>query len=60
MAQQRSVYWQLLPFLKPQWPLFGWSFVCIVGYVLATVMLPYLAGQVTYYISQGQVPNIAR
>ena len=60
MAQQRSVYWQLLPFLKPQWPLFGWSFVCIVGYVLATVMLPYLAGQVTYYISQGQVSNIAR
>ncbi|MEA5463990.1 ABC transporter ATP-binding protein [Leptothoe sp. PORK10 BA2] len=58
--QQRSVYWQLLPFLKPQWPLFGWSFVCIVGYVLATVMLPYLAGQVTYYISQGQVSNIAR
>lgn len=58
--QQRSVYWQLLPFLKPQWPLFCWSFVCIVGYVLATVMLPYLAGQVTYYISQGQVSNIAR
>ena len=25
--QQRSVYWQLLPFLKPQWPLFGWAFV---------------------------------
>ncbi len=61
MAQrQRSVYWQLLPFLKPQWSLFGWSFVFIVGYVLATVMLPYLAGQVTYYISQGQVSNIAR
>lgn len=58
--QQRSVYWQLLPFLKPQWPLFGWSFVCIVGYVLATIMLPYLAGQVTYFISQGQVVNIAR
>lgn len=58
--RQRSVYWQLLPFLKPQWPLFTWSFACIVGYVLATVMLPYLAGQVTYYISQGQVSNIAR
>ena len=61
MAQrQRSVYWQLLPFLKPQWPLFGWSFVFIIGYVLATVLLPYLAGQVTYFISQGQVSNIAR
>ena len=58
--RQRSVYWQLLPFLKPQWPLFSWSFVCIVGYVLATVALPYLAGQVTYFISQGQVSNIAR
>ncbi|MBT9316552.1 ABC transporter ATP-binding protein [Leptothoe spongobia] len=58
--KQRSVYWQLLPFLQPQWPLFAWSFVCIVGYVLATVMLPYLAGQVTYFISQGQVPHIAR
>ena len=58
--RQRSVYWQLLPFLKPQWPLFSWSFACIVGYVLATVALPYLAGQVTYFISQGQVSNIAR
>ncbi|MEM1251383.1 MAG: ABC transporter ATP-binding protein [Cyanobacteria bacterium P01_H01_bin.21] len=58
--QQRSVYWQLLPFLKPQWPLFGWSFVFIVCYVLTTITLPYLAGQVTYYISQGQVSNIAR
>ena len=61
MAQrQRSVYWQLLPFLKPQWPLLGWSCVFIIGYVLATVLLPYLAGQVTYFISQGQVSNIAR
>lgn len=59
-SQKRSVYWQLLPFLQPQWPLFGWSFLCIVGYVLATIMLPYLAGQVTYFISQGQVSNIAK
>ncbi len=61
MAQrQRSVYWQMLPFLKPQWPLFGWSFLFIVCYVLTTITLPYLAGQVTYYISQGQVSNIAK
>ncbi|MEO0351887.1 MAG: ABC transporter ATP-binding protein [Cyanobacteria bacterium P01_A01_bin.15] len=58
--RQRSVYWQLLPFLKPQWPLFSWSFVCIFGYVLSTVALPYLAGQVTYFISQGQVSDIAK
>ncbi|MFG6104476.1 ABC transporter ATP-binding protein [Leptothoe sp. EHU-05/26/07-4] len=60
VQRQRSVYWQLLPFLKPQWPLFCWSFVFIVFYVLTTVTLPYLASQVTYYISQGQVSNIAR
>ncbi|EKV02058.1 ABC-type multidrug transport system, ATPase and permease component [Leptolyngbya sp. PCC 7375] len=60
VQRQRSVYWQLLPFLKPQWPLFCWSFVFIVFYVLTTITLPYLAGQVTYYISQGQVSNIAR
>ncbi len=58
--KQRSAYWQLLPFLKPQWPLFCWSFLFIVCYVLTTITLPYLAGQVTYYISQGEVANIAR
>lgn len=58
--QQRSAYWQLLPFLRPQWPLFCWSFLFIVFYVLTTITLPYLAGQVTYFISQGEVSNIAK
>jgi ATP-binding cassette subfamily B protein len=57
--RERSVYWQLVPFLRSQLPLFAQSLACILGYVLTTVMLPYLAGQVTLYISQGQMRQIA-
>ncbi|NEP16153.1 MAG: ABC transporter ATP-binding protein [Leptolyngbya sp. SIO4C1] len=57
--KRRSSYWQLLPFLRPQWPLFARSFVFILGYVLTTLLLPYLAGKVTFFISQGQVRQIA-
>ncbi|MEM8808504.1 MAG: ABC transporter ATP-binding protein [Cyanobacteria bacterium P01_G01_bin.38] len=57
--KRRSSYWQLLPFLHPQWPLFARSSVFIVCYVLTTLLLPYVSGKVTFFISQGQVRQIA-
>ncbi|MEO0457774.1 MAG: ABC transporter ATP-binding protein, partial [Cyanobacteria bacterium P01_A01_bin.114] len=57
--KRRSSYWQLLPFLRPQWPLFARSSVFILFYVLTTLLLPYVAGKVTYSIGQGQVRQIA-
>ena len=55
----RSSYWQLLPFLQPHWSVFAWGFACILGYVLATLVLPYLAGQLALYMGQGKVVQIA-
>jgi ATP-binding cassette, subfamily B, bacterial len=55
----RSSYWQLLPYLWPQWPLLIRGVACILGYVLFTLSLPYLAGQVAFFIGQGNVNQIA-
>lgn len=55
----RSSYWQLLPYLWPQWPLLVRGSVCILGFVLFTLLLPYLAGQVAFFVGQGNVNQIA-
>ncbi|MFE4108322.1 ABC transporter ATP-binding protein [Almyronema epifaneia] len=55
----RASYWQLLPFLQPHWSLFASGGACIIGYVLMTLLLPYLAGQAALYIGQGNVSEIA-
>ncbi len=36
------------------------GFVCILVYVSTSVLLPYLAGRVSLYIGQGDIPNMAR
>ncbi len=50
----RSSYWQLLPYLWPQWPLLVRGFACILGFVLLTLAIPYLAGQVAFFLGQGE------
>ncbi|MDZ8067722.1 MAG: ABC transporter ATP-binding protein [Nostoc sp. DedQUE08] len=55
----RSSYWQLLPYLWPQWLLLIRGLACILGFVLFTLAVPYLAGQVAFYLGQGNVNQIA-
>ncbi|MEH1947412.1 MAG: ABC transporter ATP-binding protein [Nostoc sp.] len=55
----RSSYWQLLPYLWPQWPLLIRGLACILGFVLFTLAVPYLAGQVAFFLGQGNVNRIA-
>ena len=55
----RSSYWKLWPYLVPQWPLLARGFAGILGYVLATLCLPYLAGQVALFIGRGEVSQVA-
>lgn len=57
--QKRSNYWKLLPYLSPHWGLITRGLACIVGYVIATVMLPVIAGQVANTIGQGNVRETA-
>ncbi|GBF79761.1 ABC transporter ATP-binding protein [Aphanothece sacrum] len=55
----RSSWWQILPYLWPQWPLLVKGFICILGFVLVTLCLPFLAGQVSLYMGQGKVEQVA-
>ncbi|MGD1931832.1 MAG: ABC transporter ATP-binding protein [Leptolyngbyaceae cyanobacterium] len=57
--RRQSSYRQLTPFIKPHLSRFLIGFVCILGYVLSTVALPYLAGQVALYMGQGNVEEMA-
>ncbi|WP_193196175.1 ABC transporter ATP-binding protein [Nostoc sp. MG11] len=56
----RSNYWQLLPYLRPQWQTITKGFVGIVGYVLATLTLINLAGKLATPFGQGNVVAIAQ
>ena len=57
--QQRSSYWQLMPFIRPHWSRFLVGFGLILVFVLTSVILPYLAGQISVFISQGQLRPMA-
>ncbi|MDJ0733028.1 MAG: ABC transporter ATP-binding protein [Nostocaceae cyanobacterium] len=56
----RSNYWQLLPYIHPQWHNIIKGFVGIVGYVLATLILINLAGKLSTPFAQGDVAAIAK
>ncbi|WP_013325157.1 ABC transporter ATP-binding protein [Gloeothece verrucosa] len=55
----RSNYWQLLPYLWPQWPRIAKGLACILGFVLATLVLPSLAGKVSAFVGEGNVQEVA-
>lgn len=57
-ARQRSSYWQLVPFVRPHLKQFAIGTACIIGYVLSTLVLPYMAGKVALYIGQGNVARV--
>ncbi|MEA5535435.1 ABC transporter ATP-binding protein [Crocosphaera sp. XPORK-15E] len=57
--KQRSNWWQLLPYLWTQWPLLVKGLLCILGFVSVTLSLPFLAGQVSLYIGQGNIEQVA-
>ncbi len=56
----RTNYWQLRPYVGPQWRPILVGLVCIGGYVLATLLLIYLAGQLASPFGQGNVAGVAR
>jgi ATP-binding cassette, subfamily B, bacterial len=56
----RSNYWQLLPYIRPQWQTIIKGFVGILGYVLATLTLINLAGKLAIPFGDGNVVAIAQ
>lgn len=59
MTATRSRYWQLAPFIAPHKAKFYKGFFFVFCYLLSTLVLPYMAGQVALYIGQGDVQKIA-
>jgi ATP-binding cassette subfamily B protein len=56
----RSYYWQLIPYIRPQWQNLIQGGVGILGFVIATLALIHLAGRLTAPFGQGNVVAIAQ
>jgi ATP-binding cassette, subfamily B, bacterial len=55
----RSNYWQLLPYIQPQWQTIVKGFIGILGYVLATLALLTLVRQFATVFGSGDLKAIA-
>ncbi|AFY57634.1 ABC-type multidrug transport system, ATPase and permease component [Rivularia sp. PCC 7116] len=60
MSLNRSNYWQLLPYIRPQWQTIAKGFVGIIGYVIATLGLIKLVEDLATPFGQGNVLEIAK
>ncbi|OCQ89906.1 LuxR family transcriptional regulator [Nostoc sp. MBR 210] len=58
--KNRSNYWQLQPYITPQWANIIKGLIGIIGYVLATLTLINLAGKLAAPFGQGNVVAIAQ
>ncbi len=56
----RSNYWQLLPYIKPQWQGITKGFVGIIGYVIATLALINIVGKLAVPFGKGDVITISQ
>jgi ATP-binding cassette, subfamily B, bacterial len=58
-SSNRSNYWQLLPYIRPQWRHIAVGFIGILGYVLATLSLMNLVQKLSAPFGNGNVVAIA-
>lgn len=58
--KNRSNYWQLVPYIQSQWQTIAKGFICILGYVIATLCLIYLAGKLPTPFAEGNVKAISQ
>ncbi|MEC4816069.1 MAG: ABC transporter ATP-binding protein [Scytonema sp. PMC 1069.18] len=56
----RSHYWQLLPYIRPQWQTIVKGFIGIIGYVVATLALIDLVKQLSTAFGTGNVIEITQ
>jgi ATP-binding cassette, subfamily B, bacterial len=59
-SSNRSNYWQLLPYIRPQWHNIVRGFIGILGYVLATLALIYLVQKLSAPFGKGDIFAIAQ
>lgn len=56
----RSNYWQLLPYIRPQWQNIAKGFVGIIGYVIATLGLIQLVKELSVPFGEGNIVEIGK
>jgi ATP-binding cassette subfamily B protein len=56
--KKRSNYWQLLPYIHPQWQTIAQAFACTLGVTVFWPIQAALAGQLISSIGQGNMPGI--
>ncbi|MUL35865.1 ABC transporter ATP-binding protein [Gloeocapsopsis dulcis] len=57
---KRFHYWQLLPYIQPQWKTIAQAFACTLVFTAFWPILAWLAGRIAAYIGQGNVLAIAQ
>ena len=58
--KQRSSYWQLIPYIRPQIRTIYLALACTFGFTIFWPILAWLAGQMANYIGEGNVGAIAQ
>ncbi|MFZ9739326.1 MAG: ABC transporter ATP-binding protein [Prochlorotrichaceae cyanobacterium] len=58
MPQSSNPYSGLLPFIRPHSFLFLRGFICLLGYIGMTLVLPPLAGRLAASIGAGEIPQV--
>jgi hypothetical protein len=56
----RSSYWQLLPYIRPQWKTIAQAFACTLGVTVFWPIQAALAGQIANLIGQGNMVGLAQ
>ncbi|MDY7020799.1 MAG: ABC transporter ATP-binding protein [Cyanobacteriota bacterium] len=57
---KQSSYWQLLPFLRPQWLTIAKALACTLGFTVFWPLLAWLVGEIAGFIGEGDVDAIAQ
>ena len=58
MSKNRSSYWQLLPYIRPQWPTISQALVCTIGFTVFWPIIAALAGRMAKYVGDGNLRAI--
>ncbi|NEP63041.1 MAG: ABC transporter ATP-binding protein [Symploca sp. SIO2G7] len=58
--KQRSNYWQLLPYIRPQWQTITQALACTLGVTVFWPIQAALAGQLAKFLGQGNMVALAR
>ncbi|MBE9013397.1 ABC transporter ATP-binding protein [Pseudanabaenaceae cyanobacterium LEGE 13415] len=57
--KQRSNYWQLIPYIRPQWRTISYALLCAIVFAVTWPVLAFFAEKMARFISEGRIAAIA-